>query len=176
MVSKYFVQCGRRTAGILSAILVFTCGCTISVMPDAGPAPSGGGAVGGDGLDATVTVRFRNLTTSDAVDVEFFATNEPVDNLPDDLFLDSNSVTASIGLAGSGLIGPGQEDEIEFPCTEDLVLGTLGGTFLDDESGETQGTGDQRWSEEGPQFSCGAIIVFEYSTVGDAFVTQLKLE
>ena len=176
MVSKYFFQCGKQTAGILSAILVFTCGCTISVMPDTGPAPSGGGAVGGDGPDATVTVRFRNLTTSDAVDVEFFATNEPVDNLPDDLFLDSNSVTASIGLAGSGLIGPGQEDEIEFPCTEDLVLGTLGGTFLDDESGDPQGTGDQRWSEEGPQFSCGATIVFEYSKVGGTPVTQLKLE
>lgn len=176
MVSKYLFQCDTWAMRIAPAILMFTCGCTISVMPDLGPPSSGGGAGGGDGPDATVTVRFRNLTTSDAVDVEFFATNEPLDNLPDDLFLDSNSVTASIGLAGSGLVGPGQEDEIEFPCTEDLVLGTLGGTFLDDESGETQGTGDQRWSEEGPQFSCGTTIVFEYSTVGDTFVTQLKLE
>ena len=53
-----------------------------------------------------VTVRFRNFSLIEAVHVEFFASTTALSNLPDDLFLPENSVTSSIGVAGTGIIVP----------------------------------------------------------------------
>ena len=57
-----------------------------------------------------------------------------------------------------------------------MALGTTGGHFVDEESGADRGDGVQRWLQEGAQFTCGAEIVFEYSSLGDgAFNTVLLL-
>ncbi len=123
-----------------------------------------------------VTVRFRNMT-SDVVNVQFYATNLPLEILPDDLFADeANLVTIGIGLGGSGDLGPFVADQIQFECTDDLSLGTAGGEFRDNETGEVYGDGTVRVLEQGLQFSCGAVILFEYQSTGDGYVTTLKLE
>ncbi len=122
--------------------------------------------------DDEVRVVFRNFST-EAVNVQFYATNSALTSLPDDLFVDANLVTVSIGLAGSALLGPAQMDTIFFECTDNLVIGTGGGAFLDDESGEMVGQGPQRYARQGPQFSCGASIVYTYDEDGSEFtVTQ----
>ena len=112
---------------------------------------------------AVVRVRFLNLTASNAVDVEFFATNEPIATLPDDLFLPANRITASIGVAGTGILEPANQDTIDFPCTPTLTLGTLGGSFVDNETGEPLGMGTARWAQEQPLGLCGGVVTFVYS-------------
>lgn len=132
------------------------------------------------GIDETdqalVRVRFLNLTSANAVDVEFYASNEPVATLPDDLFVPANRITASIGVAGTGILQPANQDTIEFPCTPTLTLGTLGGSFVDNETGEPRGTGTARWAQEQPLGLCGGVVTFVYSSndeQDDAFRTRL---
>jgi hypothetical protein len=122
-----------------------------------------------------VRVRFANLTTQEAVDVEFFASNEPLENLPDDLLLPEHQVTASIGVAGTGIIEPGGQDVIEFPCTPNLTLGTRGGSFVDNETGEPRGAGTPRWAQQGPLALCGAVVMFRFSGDGVDFTTTLTI-
>ena len=88
-----------------------------------------------------VLVRFRNFAESEAVNVEFYATNEPLETVPDDLFQEDYKVTNSIGVAGTGIVQPLRADAITFPCTESLTLGTTGGSFSDNETGEARGVG-----------------------------------
>ena len=91
---------------MLAAVMVMT-GCGTDTVIDQTSAPS----------DESVTpqevlVRFRNFAESEAVDVEFYATNEPIEVLPDDLFRETNRVTASIGIAGTGIVTPRRTDSI----------------------------------------------------------------
>ncbi len=130
----------------------------------------------GEGDDTTlevVTIRFRNLTADEAVNVEFHASQEPLESLPEDLFAEEYLVTTSIGIAGTGIIRPWQEDVIEFSCTANLTIGTPGGSFVDDESGEPRGIGVPRWVQEGPLALCGSVVTFEFSGDGIDFTTSL---
>lgn len=122
-----------------------------------------------------VLVRFHNFSESEAVDVEFFATNDPLDMLPDDLFQEVNRVTASIGIAGTGIVTPRRADAVTLPCTEHLMLGTIGGSFSDNETGEARGVGIMRWVQEGPLALCGHTVTFKYSPDGEEFLTVVEV-
>jgi hypothetical protein len=127
--------------------------------------------------DSMVRVRFRNETTA-VVETQFYATNESVATIPDDLFVPANLVTVTedggIGVAGSGLLPPGTSDAIDFPCTDNLLLGTTGGRFQDAERGTDLGEGPRRWLEEGAVFDCGATITFTYKEEGDGFTVAVS--
>jgi hypothetical protein len=76
-------------------------------------------------------------------------------------------------LAGSGLLAPGSTDAIALMCTPDLVVGTQGGEFRDNESGASRGLGPMRFAMQGPQFSCGATITYTFDDADGNFnVTQ----
>lgn len=122
-----------------------------------------------------VTVRFRNFSLIEAVHVEFFASTTALQNLPDDLFVPENSVTASIGVAGTGIIVPLSEDVLEFPCADGLILGTTGGSFVDNETGAPLGVGMSRWVQEGPLALCGHTVAFEYFSETGVFMTILSI-
>ena len=122
-----------------------------------------------------VLVRFRNLAPVDAVDVEFYATNEPLETVPDDLFHEEHLVTASIGIAGTGIIQPFHEDAVTFPCTIDLTVGTAGGRFAHNETGEAAGVGTIRWAQEEPLGLCGRVVSFEFFAQGEGFGTTLTV-
>lgn len=124
-----------------------------------------------------MTIVFRNLTADEAVEVEFHATADPLERLPDDLFDPANGyqVVRHIGVGGRGIIAPAEEDLVGLDCTDGLTIGTAGGRFVDNESGDEQGTGTARWIQEGGQFSCGAIVIFEFLRDGDEFKTNLLL-
>ncbi len=132
-----------------------------------------------DGLspspEDTVTIRFRNLTVNEAIDVEFHASSQPLVTLPDDLLNAENLVTSSIGVAGTGIIQPLTEDTILYPCAPDLTIGTAGGSFLDHETGEPRGSGTPRWVEEGPLALCGGVVTFEFAGDGTDFSTILTV-
>jgi hypothetical protein len=123
----------------------------------------------------TVVIRFRNLTTSESVQVEFFATNQNITGLPDALLDVDHQVTQSIGFAGTGILQPGSFDLIEFPCTPSLSIGTSGGNFVDFESGEPRGRGVARWAQEGPLALCGAAVSFDFAFDGTDFTTALDI-
>lgn len=168
-----------RFAGLLLATCltaVSPAGCSLdlaALLPDdADPSQTSGGQRHENEI---VTIRFRNLTASEAVHVEFYATTQPLGVLPDDLFLPEHLVTASIGIAGTGIIPPQQPDVIEFPCTPTLTIGTLGGTFVDVESGEPRGQGVPRWAQEGPLGLCGSMVTFDFSGDPTAFGTTLSI-
>ena len=125
---------------------------------------------------SVVRVRFVNLTSDNAVDVEFYASNEQFATLPDDLFMPANRISASIGVAGTGILEPANQDTIEFPCTPTLTLGTMGGSFVDNETGEARGIGTARWAQEKPLGLCGGSVTFVYSRndeQDDAFRTRM---
>jgi hypothetical protein len=132
---------------------------------------SGGESAGED----TVTVRFRNVTLAEAVDVQFHVGRQPFEVLPDDLFVPENLIKASIGVAGTGIVQPGREDAVQHPCERGLVIGTVGGYFMDNESGEPRGTGVPRWVEEGPLALCGGVVTFVFSGDGNAFTTTVTV-
>lgn len=156
--------------------LAGTVSCTIH-FEDEGPVPDGTSSLGIDlqPNEDTVAIRFRNLTADEAVDVEFHATNESLQDLPDDLFVAENLVTTSVGVAGTGIIQPWQQDAIEFPCTANLTIGTRGGSFTDSESGEPRGVGTPRWAQEGPLGLCGAVVTFDFIGDGVEFTTVLGI-
>lgn len=118
-----------------------------------------------------VLVRFRNLARLEAVDVEFYASNEPLTVLPDGLFQEVNRVTANIGVAGTGIVQPSRADAIAFKCTEHLTMGTTGGSFRDNETGQARGIGTMRWVQEGPLGLCGRVVTFEFRADGEGFLT-----
>ncbi len=125
---------------------------------------------------SVVTVRFRNLTRTEAVSVQFYLAAEPLQNLPNDLFTEPHQVTASIGLAGTGIIQPIHEDVREFPCSTTLSIGTSGGEFLDAETGEPRGSGERRWLQHGPLKLCGSMVTFVYAGSVGQFTTAVEIE
>ena len=143
---KRLMRTGTIGLGLTAAMMMSILpGCSVDVLAGF-RGPSGNGQ--GDD-DQTVRIRFVNLAVNEAVNVEFYATDDPLELLPDDLFVDENLVTANIGVAGLGIIEPSAVDSIDFPCTEGLTIGTLGGIFLDNDSGELRGVGTARWAQEG---------------------------
>ncbi len=151
-------------------------GCAMELpLDDPTTVPADDPAPAADPTTAVVTIRFRNLAVDEAVNVEFYATNDPLVSLPDDLFVERNLVTASVGVAGTGILEPLREDTLEFPCTEHLVVGTLGGTFLDNETGETRGAGVARWAEDTALGLCGHKILFEFVNEFGTFTTRVAI-
>lgn len=144
-------------------------GCSIELVPE-----TQGWSDDEATLKGMVLVRFWNRTVEEAVDVQFYATNEPLGTFPDDLFVDENRVTRSIGLGGRGIIGPATTDAITFPCTEDLSLGTLGGEFSEAETGDQRGLGTARWAQDAPLGLCGSVVTFEFYRDGDEYRTRLQ--
>jgi hypothetical protein len=141
------------------------CGSTVAttVSPDAGASNSD-----------IVLVRFRNQSTGPAVEVEFFASNAQLSSVPEDLFVDANRVVTNIGLAGQGILAPGEADFVTLPCSDHLTMGTTGGRFLDRESGEPRGQGQPRWIQHAPLGLCGAAVTINYQQDGDAYLTTIR--
>ena len=175
---KFFIGNGLL---IILAVVVGVAGCTVAprgATDDAAdegtetPAPT---PVGGGADLNTVLVRFVNATSA-VVETQFYTTNDPVENVPDDLFQPANLITVGVGVAGRGLLIPLSADTIEIPCTEDLLLGTTGGRFQDPDLGTELGTGPARWLEEGAVFDCGASIEFTYAEEGDEFTVDVTHE
>ncbi len=163
----------RKILGLLTVVLLASTAC--SVTADFGtPAGSGGGS--STRLDDVIVV-FKNLTNSEAVDVEFHSTAEPLQNMPEDLFDPDNNfrILQGIGTGGSGRLAPGQEDSIKLDCSEDLALGTAGGTFVDNETGDERGRGNQQWLQGGGQFSCGKTFIFQFAGSGSSFTTEILI-
>ncbi len=150
---------GRRGAGWLGVLIL--CGGTGCGVDIADPDPQA--AEIPEPAPTVVTVRFQNFALDDAVDVEFYATNGPLGLLPDDLFTPENRITTSVGVAGTGIVTPLAADTVEVPCTETTTIGTLGGSFIDSETGEPRGIGVARWAQEGPLALCGATVTFNYT-------------
>ncbi len=174
----------------LTAILAVVCGgCDVALelleleaqgtdaAEDAAAEDAAGEGAAGEGgtFNNVVLVRFWNNTADLAVDVQFYAADEPLDTLPGDLLIDDYRVTRSIGLAGRAIIAPGMADAISYPCTENLTLGTAGGEFLEAETGDFRGAGIPRWVQNGPLGLCGLTVTFEFSTNGETFSTQLTV-
>ena len=164
-------RAGVLNTGIALVLAVAGVGCSLAPPLSETPDSDGDTAIG----DEVVLVRFWNQSLEEAVDVQFYATNEPLDTLPDDLFVEDNRVTRSIGLAGRGIIEPGMVDAISFPCTENLTLGTAGGEFAEAETGDERGLGTPRWARQEPLGLCGSVVTFEFFREGDQYGTRFRL-
>jgi len=151
-------------------------GCAIEFLPG-GNADAGGAGSGSDVRpdQSRVVVRLRNLADNEPVDVDFYAMSGVVSDVEAELFLEEHSYGDGIGLGANGRLAAGEEAVIELDCQAGLTLGTTGGTFLDLVTGEERGTGTLRWVMEGAQFSCGAIVVFEFSPADEGYQTRLFL-
>jgi hypothetical protein len=158
------------TVGLAALVLFSGAGCSLDWPSVEEPTADQQNVLSPD----EVLVRFRNHLTSEAVDVQFYATNEPLGMVPDDLFVEANLVTRSIGLAGRGIIEPRTQDAITFPCTSNLTIGTLGGAFADAETGDALGQGVPRWAQEEPLGLCGTEIAFEFMPGTDGYITRIR--
>lgn len=119
-----------------------------------------------------VQIEFRNLSAA-AVDVQFHAADVSTNGLPDALFADGNLETAGIGNAATGILIAGESDQIAFPCSDHLAIGTLGGEFLDPNLGSPLGQGPPRFVQSRYQFDCGATLVFEYNQTTGGYTTHI---
>ncbi len=143
---------------------------------------SGGDGDSGDPAEV-ISIGFRNFATTEAVRLDFYLARGAIADLPDSLFVAENLVGGDVDVDGQGLgvanqaiVEARKQDWISVPCGAALTVGTTGGTFLDEESGEIRGVGTARWAQEDAQFSCGAVVVFEYAPGGDGFTTTLLIE
>jgi len=156
---------------------LMTTGCSVDFAGIlAGEVDSQGEQPGGRPRSDVITIRFRNLTAREAVNVEFHATNSELAVVPDDLFTPANLINASVGVAGTGIVQPVNVDIIEYRCTDTLTIGTAGGEFLDNESGEFRGRGAPRWLQEGPLALCGSVVTFEFLGDGGSFMTVVSVQ
>jgi hypothetical protein len=169
----WIISFARMLALLCVAAGLWLAGCSIELGPgsDADPAPN----PSDDRPVEKVAVRFRNLTQTEAIDVEFYFSPQLLDILPDDLFQDAYRVRANIGVAGTGILVPKSQDVLEFECGDHVTLGTTGGTFLDNETGEPRGTGVPRWAQNGPLNLCGHIVTIDFMAAGEGFETAIRL-
>jgi len=154
----------------LSPILTALAGCGLDIAGSILVSPTGNGPD-----PDTVTIVFRNQTVTDAVDVQFFASNAILLNVTQELFVDANKVVSSIGVAGTGIIQPGDADVISLPCANDLSVGTAGGRFLDNETGAVSGQGIMRWVQERPLGLCGGVVRLDFYEDGANFRTSIRV-
>ncbi len=154
---------GCRVFLVTSCFTIICVGCTApsgGVVEEDETGPESPESPRPPGMDE-VQIEFRNLSST-AVDTQFYLTNEPVEELPEELLVPDNVRRPGIGVGGTGIIGPGTLDSIKVPCSEELVVGTAGGEFLDADLGTPLGNGPVRFLQAGYQFDCGATIVFQY--------------
>lgn len=163
----------RRLVALRYAVLPIAgalAGCGIDLPTGIVLTPTGGAPA-----SDTVTIAFRNHATTDAVDVQFYASNAVLNDVALELFADVNKVQSNIGVAGTGIIEPGEGDVITLPCADDLTIGTAGGRFLDNETGAVRGQGVMRWAEERPLGLCGAVVRIDFSVTGANFDTSIRV-
>lgn len=134
--------------------------------------PPGGDGGGGP---STITVRWINATSS-ALDPQFYASPEPLGDPAVMLFVPQYQIVDGVGFAGSGLIPGGQTDEVVLDCETVATIGTLGGTFLNADTGEPIGTGQQRILSAQLNFVCGDTIVFTYRSGPEGFRTLFTVQ
>ncbi len=183
MCKRFARVCGGRVrlTALVSALLVG--GCSVDIGPGPGGDGDGDGGNGnGPGVNKdSFVVSFRNLTDSEAVDVEFYFAEGALenDNVAEHLFLEQNRVQGDnliqghgIGLANSATIGPGEAVSVSLSCDQELTIGTTGGTFLDAETGEQRGQGTMIWLQQDAQPFCGAVVEFRYASDRDGFSTS----
>ncbi len=165
-------------ASCVGGLATVTTGCSgdllLEFIPDPNPDPTPGASPGLITAEE-VLIRFRNFSETDAVNVEFFASITALAALPEDLFVDEHRTSVNIGVAGTGILQPLHTDEILFPCTVDLVIGTTGGTFIDNDTGEVRGDGDRRWAQDAAVGLCGRSVTFGFGPVDDGFITRLMI-
>ncbi len=161
--------------GLLVVAGVLCSGCGLKFDPGSGGPTDTNAPSETPNPDQVVTVQFRNLSPDEAVDVEFFLSDQPLDVVPDDLFQETLRVRTGIGVAGTGIIEPLNDDTVQFACGPNLALGTTGGLFLDNESGAQRGVGAQRWAQDEALGLCGSTIVFEFVSNGNGFDTIVRL-
>ena len=124
---------------------------------------------------SSVRVVLINATEA-ALETEFFVSSSPLTDPATDLFSGANLFITGIGLAGTGLLAPGEADSADVPCTDDLTIGTRGGKFLDAETGDDLGTGTTRVLQAGLVFDCGDDISFAYRLDGDQYTVEVSLD
>lgn len=168
---RYVRLVGLVMNGVAVCVLA---GCGVSI---GSPNGSGGGGddddrQSGDVAADTVLVAFANSTSID-VDTEFYASNEPMTDVEAELFVPANRIQVGIGVAGTGILLAGTADAIEVSCSDNLVLGTTGGTFKDPDLGTALGMGDMRILSEGLVFDCGDVLTFTYSQDGDDYSVDI---
>ncbi len=123
-----------------------------------------------------VTVIFRNLSTTDAVDVQFFVVEANLVDVQNELFVEENAVSRTLGVAGTGIMEPGGADIFEISCSDSLTLGTLGGSFFDNDTGDPTGVGSPRWVQEPGLGLCNSVVTIAYATQGNEFSTSITVE
>ncbi|MFQ5491132.1 MAG: hypothetical protein ACE5GE_10450 [Phycisphaerae bacterium] len=111
------------------------------------------------------------------VDTQFHATNESLQDPPNDLIDPRFAVQTELGVFGSGVLltdvtGEFSVDEITFPCTETTVLGTAGGEYLDPDQGTPLTTGQSRVVQAGINFDCGNTIIFTFTGSDGQYSTE----
>lgn len=109
-----------------------------------------------------IVVRLINNSDVD-VDTQFYFANEPLEDPSEDLFAAQYRVQTGLGVAGTGIIQAGTEDELGRPCSEATYVGTDGGEFLNPDSGELAGTGKRRLLRIGENFDCGNTLIFAFT-------------
>ena len=174
MKSPTVASLSQMALAVIPLFTVVCVGCgTLRVSTGDGDGEGPPAAAEPTGLDS-LRVEFRNLSAT-AVDTQFYTTDDPAALLPDDLLVPDNLRRSGIGVAGTGILGPFSVDEVELGCSEDLVVGTAGGEFLDADLGTPLGQGPVRFMQAGFQFDCGASLVLEYSqTTGGYTVTLFQ--
>ncbi|UCE61137.1 MAG: hypothetical protein JSU63_05175 [Phycisphaerales bacterium] len=175
-------SCALRLVS-LTVLLMLATSCTIEFAPDE-LSPNDNSQPTDAGDEDVITVRLRNLSMSDPVEVEFYVAEAPLEAIPDDLFSDEHRIGdgnqiegQGIGIANTGILEPGAQDTIILSCDHSYILGTTGGSFLDDESGEVKGVGTTLLVQQGDgyQFICNALIGFDYGPDTDGYKTILSL-
>ena len=168
----------RSSFSLLLGVLLQTSSCTISAddLVDDGSGDSSGGDSGVADAAPSGQIRVQLVNDSDyAVAVQLYATDQTGDAATV-LFVEDNLITANVGFAGTGLLPAGEDDEILLNCDSAVMVGTLGGEFVDADTGEVQGTGQQRVLEQDLQFVCTETITLTYRENDDDFSTTLRLD
>jgi len=169
----------NRIAASLSIALTLVCafamsGCDFDPL-DPG---DGDGDVDTNGTQPipgpTVAIRFANLTDL-AVLADVYVSTNGEDLDPDVIFAPANQLVDGVGLASTGVLVPQSTDQVEVPCTPDMVVATTGGVFRDPDSGDELGVGAQRILQEGLVFDCGAEITFVYRDENGVFTVVVTL-
>jgi len=180
VMRRYLQTLVTAPTALLCLTMPLIAGCDGGFLLSGFNSPDSGNPFDGDreptsGRSNVVTVRFSNLTTQAAVNVGFFSMGDSSAVVPDELFTEENALTRDIGLAGTGILPPNVSDSVDIPCGTNLIIGTSGGAFVDPETGDELGKGTRRWASENPLGFCGAVVTFEYVSLGGSFDTRISI-
>jgi len=123
-----------------------------------------------------VTIHFANLSSTEAVNVDFYVSYDRLEVIPNSLFTAGYYYTEGVGVAGTGVVEPRSTDTIEIECTDVFSIGTTGGRFVDGETGDSLGNGKPRWLQEGPLAICDGEVTFVFRSEDTGFNTTIVLK